>query len=102
MNANKPDPPAGSAFASRFTERVANHPRVAYYLHPTCQAPVLFVLAELLVADDVLAGVIVALNTPAHPTLVVPTQQTVFGEGPGASLKNDHIHRLPSTPGDQA
>src|SRR6266581_1137447 len=98
MNANKPSPPPGSTFASRFTQRVANHPRIAYYLHPTCAAPVLFVLDELLVADDVLTTVVAALG---GPPVVDNTQHTVFGESPVHPPNDIHILRLKSTPGTQ-
>lgn len=97
MNANKPTPPAGSAFTGRFTQRIANHPRVAYYLHPICAAPVLFVLDELLVAHDALATVTGALGA-----LVTDTQNTVFGESPVQPPNDIHILRLTGTPGNQA
>jgi hypothetical protein len=99
MNANKPTPPAGSALASRFTRRIATHPRVAYYLHPTCAAPVWFVLDELLVADDVLTTVVNALG---GPPVVTDTLQTVFGESPVQPPNDVHILRLKNTPGNQA
>src|SRR5215831_12255830 len=50
MNGNKP---IAKKFTSNFTERIAAHPRVAYYPIPHSNDVVMMVVDELLVCGDV-------------------------------------------------
>jgi thermitase len=93
VNGNKPPLPPGSTIASAFTQRIVDHPRIAYYPHPGCGALVLFVVDELLVADDALASVMGTLGG-----IVSDTGATVFSESAVHPPTDVHILRI-ETPG---